>query len=151
MEHRYDIRDLGEAHGHAVRYADKHMDLAGYHAARYRAFAAAFGAGGKVDMMEHEVGALEDLAASTAETLDGLRSPFAGFLEAPERIIALYSQFAHTINIGIEQTREALLGLQCGALAALHGIPEGRTIGNDDLLAHGFDPAAPGPKVYDYL
>jgi hypothetical protein len=150
MERRYDIQDLAAAQVNAARFGKKHPDLAKFHTARFRALALAFGIHDSAELSEFGKDALESLAASSIRMLIGLHSPFSNFLEAPKNVTDLHAQFGAAINSGIRQTETAIEGLLAGVLAELHGIPAGRTVGDEELRRHGFDPSSPWPDELDY-
>jgi hypothetical protein len=150
MERRYDIHDLATAHVNAVRFAKKHPDLADFHESRFRALALAFDIPDSAEQSDPGKDALESLAASSIRTLVGLHSPFSNFLEAPKNVIDLHARFGAAINAGIRQTDTAIQEILAEVLNELHNIPAGRTVGDEELRRHGFDPSSPWPDELDY-
>ncbi len=150
MERRYDIHDLAAAQVSAARFAKNHPDLAKFHKSRFGALALAFGIHDSAKLSEFGKDALESLAASSVRTLVELHSPFSSFLEAPKSIADLYGRFGAAINAGIRQTETAIEELLAGVLAELHDIPADRTVGDEELRRHGFDPSSPWPDELDY-
>ena len=155
MSRTYGVDDLARATVTAAEFAGKHPDLAGYYASRLRALEASFGIGtGPVtssDAQRHRnASALKALRDATIASLRALTSPFDVFLEAPPIIFEYHRRFSPAVSDELGKARKVLFTLLTDILVELHGIPADRTVDDDDLRRHGFDPTTSAPELYEY-
>ena len=151
METRFSPRDLAIARVNAVRFANKHPDLAGFHAARFSALTRAFGIPEPAVVSDFGSGPLESLATACIRVLVELKSPFSSFVEAPSSIADLHARYDAAIDEGIRQTEQAIEDLLVATVTDLHDLPADLIVNAEDLRGQGFDPSLPWPDELDYF
>lgn len=144
----YDLRYLIKAYLEARSYARATSDRAVWYSERYRAMALAFGMNPDRFGVSGSV-AMDEVAEECVNSLEGLRSPFAGMMEAPEKVIALYRRFGSDIDISIRQAQELVTALLVEVLADQLDIPLDHTVSQDDLRANGLVRSAPADDYFD--
>ena len=140
------VRHLVASRLDALEFESKHVDLATYYGARYAAMAAAFG----VDDTIRDRAGLHVLAGACERAIRDLRSPFSGFLEAPQAIADLSRVHGPVINDTVTATRESILDLLVDVTCRRFGLPADRTVPLHTLQDHGFDIEAHAPDPIDY-
>jgi hypothetical protein len=154
------------------RSGEAHPDLGQYFNLRYRAFAAAFG----VDLDECPAVAPQApewiqahmaraplprdenwhqaIHAFTQRTERGSRhlsGPFAGYLEMPPEMAAVYDHFAESIAAPLTAAAAAISTMLAALFVALYPEAANRFISARDLVAHGFDPSVTAPDPDEYF
>ena len=168
----FEFSALIEAWREMRRWAEAHPDLARYCDLRYRAFATAFGVdldacpeiapappewltacigGGEHPCDEHWHQTIHAFADSADRDSRRLSGPFAGYLELPPGIAALYEQFGASIAEPLAAAAAAIGDLLATIFVALYPEAANRVVRAHDLAAHGFDPRATAPDPYDYF
>ena len=147
-EARFGLPDLVEAHLSARRYAEAHPDLREHYAAR----ASAVGAALRIDLSAPPADA-DDLVRLLAETLcsiERLRSPFDGYLEASAPVVAMHGRHAAGIAASRARLHAELVELAVSIVASAWNKPRDVSVTVDELVAHGFDPRGSSPDPSDY-
>jgi hypothetical protein len=168
----FDFFALIEAWRDRRRWCGAHPDLSQYFDLRYHAFAAAF----EVDLDEcpaiakqmpewmqartaraqlsrdedwhRTIHAFTQSAERDARYLSG---PFAGYLEMPPEMAAVYDLFAAAIAAPLTAAGAAIGEMLAALFVVLYPEAANRVISVHDLVAHGFDPRATAPDPGDYL
>lgn len=147
---RYGLQDLVRAWLDLRRYGRADPSLATFHAQRYSALAAAFSVElEKAPARFHDP--LYDLLQRTAGIYGEAQSPFDVYLEAPPVIISLHRLHGQDLDAAVEALRTSTTDLLGSLVATLWEKPADMTVGPDELLRHGFDPAAAEPDPFDFL
>jgi hypothetical protein len=168
----FDFLALVEAWRDRRRWGEAHPDLSQYFDLRYRAFVAAF----EVDLDEcpaiapempewmearmaraqlardedwhRTIHAFTESAERDSRDLSG---PFAGYLEMPSELAAVYDHFAASIAAPLTAAGTAITNMLASLFAVLYPEAANRVVSPHDLVAHGFDPRATAPDPGDYL
>jgi hypothetical protein len=147
---QYGLQDLVSAWLDLRRYGNADPSLATFHVQRYSALAAAFGVWlEKPPVRFHDP--LYDLLQRTAGIYGEARSPFDVYLEAPLAIITLHRLHGQDLDAAVEALHTSTTDLLVSLVATLWEKPADMTVGPDELLRHGFDPAAAEPDPLDFV
>jgi hypothetical protein len=168
----FDFFALIDAWRDSRRWGEAHPDLSQYFNLRYRAFAAAFGVDldacpevapqapewMKARMAPAQLQRDEDwhrtihaFTQSAERDSRYLSGPFAGYLEMPPEMAAVYDHFAASIAAPLTAAGAAISSMLAVLFVVLYPEAANRVISADDLVAHGFDPRAAAPDPGDYL
>jgi hypothetical protein len=147
------VADLAEAMVAALRWRNADPVLRNYHAAKLAGLRGALGADPDADArsLDRPGGrSLRYLLDATVAMLAADRSPFAGFLEAPREVVALYQRHGKAINAAGGALNDTLTELLKDLIVEIYKIPLTRTATDETLRQHGFDPYDPEPDPLDY-
>lgn len=134
------------------RYRDKHPDLADFYSRRYQAFRIMLG----LDLTEppsrgdgaHERTALHHAFDDLARFYLTISTPFAGYLEAPARLVQIGAPYQARFESLAGEQQELCIDLLCELAEAIYGPCE-RQIGQDELERLGVgDSQAPDTDDY---
>jgi len=166
----FDRGDLLDAYLKARHYAHAGGELVDYHGRRYAALADAFAArldqppkahdfrpawfragdfsefGDRAyDAWSDAQEALLDLFEQSLARLEGVTSPFAGYLEAPIPVIAYHRRFAEEVAARCEGLRTVLRAMLDDLVQTIWDFPNDRYVDAEELRKHGFDASEPEP------
>ena len=145
----FDREDLLDAWLQARRLTDVHEDLRDYYVPRYRALSAALGIDLTSQPKDPDARWIHRLFIKSAERSERLSSPFADYIEeGPEG--GLYARHGAAIQDALDAAFEAYWALLLDCMREIWRIDERIAVSREDLLRHGFDPAAPAPDPVDY-
>jgi hypothetical protein len=175
MDATYDLTALVETYLDARRHRRAHPDLRDYDARRFGAMAAAFGIPTEPALAPDVAAAtrarppvsllLDDAALEEAwrdeplaglflhgvRAVEGITSPFACYLEAPNEVSDLCQRHGRLIAAAIGGARDSVARLLADIISRIWGVPQDRRINDDDLVHAGFDPRQHRPDPLDYL
>jgi hypothetical protein len=92
---------------------------------------------------------LRQLFNDTVRAYEQVRSPFAGYLEAPPILIHMNEKYGRRIHVSIEEATTVMLDMLEGIVGRLWAIGADERITEDDLRMRGYDPADYPPRGED--
>jgi hypothetical protein len=147
------VADLAEAMVAALRWRNADPAPRNYHAAKLAGLRGALGADADADTrsLDRPGGrSLHYLLDATVAMLASARSPFAGYLEAPREVVTLYQRHGKAINAAGDTLNDTLIELLKDLIVEIYKIPRTRTVSDETLRQHGFNPEDPEPDPLDY-
>jgi hypothetical protein len=127
------------------RWAHARPELRDFHARRYRALSGAF----EVDLDRFPEGADRTLALLFEDTLrviESTRTPFAGLLEADERIAALHRAHGRAMSAAADELVARCRALLEELVGAIWDVAGDRSVWPKDVFARGFNPSERAPE-----
>jgi len=161
QEKAHTIHDLAQAIATAREYVNAAEPLRYFHKQRAIVMCAAFGVklaarhiemrwerGSEYDNREHRY--MIWVVNSFIDLVNHAYPPFYGLLEAPMTVCKFLARHNKDINEVVYQLRSLYLDALTDALSQAYHIDPNRTVSDDDLRQHGWDPTQPWPDPDDF-